>query len=102
MSSSFIGFFAIRIIKINPGGSTKPNTWTTPDKYPDRETAVDKLDPFKPVEGRRPVTIPEGTDVKRGRTPGGEGPYNGRGGARETLVPGGLPPGSLVAWEPLR
>jgi len=87
--------------KVYPDGSTRPNTWTSPDSYPDRGTATDKLDPFKPVEGRRPVTIPEGTDVKRGKTPGGEGPYRGRGGASETLVPGGLPPGSVGPWEPL-
>jgi uncharacterized protein RhaS with RHS repeats len=87
--------------KINPDGSTKPNTWTTPDKYPDQRTAQDKLDPFKPAEGRRPATIPAGTDVKRGKTPGGEGPYKGSGGANETLVPGGLPKGSVGPWEPL-
>ena len=66
-----------------------------------RDTATDKLDPFKPVEGRRPVKIPEGTEVKRGKTPGNEGPYQGSGGARETLIPGGLPPGSVGGWEPL-
>ena len=87
--------------KINPDGSTKPNTWTSPDDYPDRNVAADKLDPFKPVEGRSPVTIPAGTDVQRGRTPGGEGPYNGSGGARETLIPSGLPAGSVGPWRPL-
>jgi hypothetical protein len=87
--------------KINPDGSTKPKTWTTPDVYPDRQTATDKLDPFKPAEGRRRVTIPEGTDVQRGKTPGRQGPYNGGGGANETLVPGGLPPGSAGSWERL-
>ncbi len=87
--------------QINPDGSTRPNTWTTPDNFPTAGEATDKLDPFKPVEGRRPVNIPEGVGVKRGTTPGGEGPNRGSGGANETLVPGGLPPGSAGPWEPL-
>ena len=87
--------------KINPDGSTKPNTWTTPDNFPTAGEATDKLDPFKPIGGRRPARIPEGTGVKRGKTPGGEGPSNGSGGANETLIPGGLPPGSTGSWEPL-
>jgi RHS repeat-associated protein len=87
--------------KILPDGSTKPNTWTTPDDHPDRETATDKTDPFKPVEGRRPATIPAGTEVQRGKTPGNEGPYRGQGKGNETLIPGGLPPGSVGDWEPI-
>jgi hypothetical protein len=84
-----------------PDGSTEPNTWTTPDNFPTAGEATDKLDPFKPVEGRRPVNIPEGVGVKRGKTPGGQGEYKGSGGANETLIPGGLPPGSAGPWEPL-
>jgi len=61
----------------------------------------DNLDPFKPLTGRRPVKIPAGTKINRGRTPGGEGPYNGSGGGNETLVEGGLPSGSVGPWEPL-
>lgn len=87
--------------KVNPDGSTSGETWTTPDDYPGRKEATDKLDPFKPVEGRRPVNIPEGQPVQRGITPGGEGPYNGSGGANETRSPGGLPPGSVGPFEPL-
>lgn len=86
--------------KINPDGSTAPNTWTTPDNYSDGKTATDKLDPFKPINGKRPVIIPDGTKVQNGRTPGGEGPYKGSGGGRETLIPGGLPPGSAGTWRP--
>jgi len=48
-----------------------------------------------------PVSIPAGTDVKQGITPGGQGPYNGSGGANEILVPNGLPPGSVGPWEAL-
>jgi hypothetical protein len=47
---------------------------------------IDKLDLFKPVEGRRLVLVPKGEKVKRGTTPGGEGPYKGSGGARETFL----------------
>jgi hypothetical protein len=36
------------------------------------------------VEGRRLLLVPKGEKVKRGTTPGGEGPYKGSGGARET------------------
>ena len=67
--------------KINDDGSTKPNTWTTTDEYGSQDEAQDKLDPFKPMEGKRPVTIPGGTPIQTGTTPGGEGPYNGSGGA---------------------
>jgi RHS repeat-associated protein len=88
--------------QIYPDGSTRPNTWTTPDNFPTAGEATDKLDPFKPVEGRRPVNVPEGIGVKRGKTPGGEGGDKDRsGGANETLIPGGLPPGSAGTWEPL-
>ncbi len=54
------------------------------------------------MEGKRPVHIPGGTPIKTGITPGGEGPYNGSGGANEVLVPAGLPPGSTGEWEKLR
>lgn len=87
--------------KINPDGSTKPNTWTTPDDYSSPEEAQDKLDPFKPCPGRRPVNIPKGTNIQKGKTPGGEGPYNGNGGGNETFIPEGLPPGSVGPWSPL-
>ena len=87
--------------QVNPDGSTKPNTWTTPNDFPTAGEATDKLDPFKPVEGRRPVTVPEGVDVQRGKTPGGQGPQRGSGGADETFIPGGLPPGSVGPWQPL-
>jgi len=87
--------------KVNPDGSTQPNTWVTPDDYSSAEEAQDKLDPFKPVTGRSPVSMPAGTDVKQGITPGGQGPYNGSGGANEILVPNGLPPGSVGPWEAL-
>jgi hypothetical protein len=85
--------------KINDDGSTSPDTWSTPDEFEGGGEATDKLDPFKPMEGRRPATIPKGTPVQRGITPGGEGPYNGDGGANETLTPGGLPPGSVGEFE---
>ena len=87
--------------KINPDGSTKQNTWTTPDDYATPEEAQDKLDPFKPCPGRRSAKIPKGTPIKTGKTPGKEGPYNGNGGANETLIPDGLPPGSVGPWSPL-
>ena len=87
--------------KVNPDGSTNENTWTTPDEFKTQEEATDKLDPFKPVEGRRPVMIPEGTTVKKGITPGNEGHKGGSGGANETLIPEGLPPGSAGEWKPL-
>ena len=41
------------------------------------------------------------SEVKKGITPGGEGPYNGSGGANETLIPQGLPPGSVGPWKKL-
>ena len=63
--------------------------------------ATDKLDPFKPIEGKRPVIIPAGSVVKKGTTPGGEGPYNGNGGADETLHENPLPPGSVGEWRPI-
>jgi len=85
--------------KINGDGSTKPNTWTTPDDFKDQEEAQDKLDPFKPLGGRRRANIPKGTSIKKGNTPGGEGPYNGSGGGNETLIPKGLPPGSVGPWK---
>src|SRR5207248_2805644 len=85
---------------VHSDGSTGRRTWTTPDDFPDRATAIDKLNLFNPVEGRRPVSIPPGTRVKRGRTPGGW-PYSGSGGANETLIPEGLPPGSAGPWVPL-
>ncbi|MDO6566260.1 RHS repeat-associated core domain-containing protein [Alteromonas sp. 1_MG-2023] len=87
--------------KINDDGSTGPNTWTTPDEYGSQDEAQDKLDPFKPMTGKRPVHIPGGTPIKTGTTPGAEGPYNGSGGANEVLVPGGLPAGSTGEWKPL-
>jgi RHS repeat-associated protein len=85
--------------KIRPDGSTGPNTWTTPDDYNSQQDAQDKLDTFKPAEGRRKAKIPKGTKVRRGKTPGGEGPYDGSGGANETLIEEGLPPGSTGEWE---
>ena len=88
--------------KINEDGSTKPNTWTTPDDYGSQDEAQDKLDPFKPLNGRRPARIPKGTGVKKGNTPGGEGPFNGSGGGKETLIPNGLPSGSAGNWKPLK
>ena len=88
--------------KINPDGSTKPNTWTTPDEFGSTKEATDKLDPFKEIEGYRDVTIPKGTPVKQGVTPGNEGPYQGRGGANETLIPEGLPPGSVGPFKPMK
>jgi RHS repeat-associated protein len=87
--------------KINDDGSTGKNTWTTPDEYGSQDEAQNKLDPFKPMTGKRPVHIPGGTPIKTGTTPGGEGPYNGSGGANEVLVPGGLPAGSTGNWKPL-
>ncbi len=88
--------------KVNSDGSTGPSTWTTPDDYSNQGEAQDNLDPFKPLTGRRPVRIPKGTPVQTGKTPGGEGPYNGSGGANETHIPGGLPPGSAGPWEPFQ
>jgi hypothetical protein len=87
--------------EIYADGSAKENTWTTPNDFPDSSTATDKLDIFKPVEGRREVIIPKGAEVKRGTTPGHEGPYDGSGGVDETLIPKGLPPGSVGPWKPL-
>jgi RHS repeat-associated protein len=87
--------------KINPDGSTNGRTWTTPDEFNSRAQATDKLDLFKPVEGRRRVTIPAGSKVQKGVTPGREGPYNGEGGANETWTSEGLPPGSVGPFEPL-
>lgn len=52
--------------KINPDGSTNPNTWTTPDDYSSLEKTQDKLDPFKACPGRYPVNTPKGTPVKTG------------------------------------
>ncbi len=62
---------------------------------------TDKLDTYKPVEGRRPVVIPKGTEIKTGKTPGHQGPYNGSGGGSEINIPKGLPKGSVGKWEPL-
>jgi RHS repeat-associated protein len=87
--------------KINTDGSTKPSTWTSSDVFTSRASATDRLDPFKPIEGRRRVTIPAGSKVQKGITPGGEGLYNGEGGANETLIQDGLPPGSVGPFEPL-
>ncbi|VVM28467.1 hypothetical protein BSPWISOXPB_11028 [uncultured Gammaproteobacteria bacterium] len=89
-------------LKINADGSTKKDIWTTPDKFKTKKEAIDKLDLFKPVEGRRLVLVPKGEKVKRGTTPGGEGPYKGSGGARETLIPNGLPKGSVEKWKPVK
>lgn len=89
--------------KVNDDGSTGDRTWTTPDDFGTQGEAEDKLDPFKPLDGRRPVTIPEGTPSQEGVTPGGENPQypDRQGGANERLIPGGLPPGSTGEWEPL-
>ncbi|MGH8020398.1 MAG: RHS repeat-associated core domain-containing protein [Opitutaceae bacterium] len=89
--------------KVNEDGSTNDRTWTTPDDFESQEEAQDKLDPFKPAEGRRRATVPAGSTVKRGITPGHDpnGPYDGEGGARETLHEEGLPPGSVGPWEPI-
>jgi hypothetical protein len=87
--------------KVNSDGSTKPNTYTTPDDHKTQEAAQDKNDTFKPAEGRRPVTIPAGSTVQEGTTPGGEGPYNGSGGGNETLHKDELPAGSAGKWTPL-
>jgi hypothetical protein len=89
--------------KIRPDGSTGENTYTTPDQFETREEAIDKLDPYKEVEGVRPVTIPKDVPVQRGVTQGGESPmFEGTtGGASETLIPEGLPPGSVGEFEAL-
>ncbi|MDH5231851.1 MAG: RHS repeat-associated core domain-containing protein [Gammaproteobacteria bacterium] len=87
--------------KVNEDGSTEKGTWVTPDDFPSQGEAQDKLDPFKPAEGKRPVKIPAGTTVKKGKTPGRQGPFDGSDGANEVLIPNGLPPGSVGEWEPL-
>jgi hypothetical protein len=90
--------------KINADGSTEPGrsgTWVSPDDYGTGAEATDKLDTYKPVGGRRPVVIPKGSEVKIGKTPGHQGPYNGSGGGNEINIPKGLPKGSVGKWEPL-
>ena len=85
--------------KVNPDGSTNGETWTTPDTFDNQGEAENKLDMFKPAEGKRTVVLPKGQEVQRGVTPGGES--NGSGGANETRS-FDLPPGSVQNdWTPL-